>query len=157
MKKLRLYFATSVYNFAIDDSVPAERMFTLKLLEEIKGGKYEVFISEVVTLEINRAPEEIAAKLRDVLNQVTPEDIAVNQDVQELAKEYIQKGVIPKKYENDALHIAVATVHNLDVIISWNFEHIVKMKTKRQVNAINTLSGYKEVDIYTPREVVENV
>ena len=77
--------------------------------------------------------------------------------MQELAKEYIAQGIIPKRYENDALHIAVAAVHDLDVIISWNFEHIVKMKTKRQVNAINTLLGYKGIDIYTPREVVENV
>jgi len=157
MKKLRVYLDTSVYNFAIDDSVPEERMFTLKLIEEIKGGRYEVFISEVAILEINRAPEQRAVRLKDMIEQVNPENIELNQEAQELAKEYIEQGIIPKRYENDALHIAVATVHDLDVIISWNFEHIVKMKTKRQVNAINTLLGYKGIDIYTPREVVENV
>ena len=59
--------------------------------------------------------------------------------------------------EDDALHIAVASVNNLDVIVNWNFTHIVKLKTRREVAVINTLMGYKPIEICSPQEVVENV
>lgn len=58
--------------------------------------------------------------------------------------------------KDDALHIACASVNDLDAIISWNFEHIVKLKTKREVVGINVLLGYKEIGIYSPWEVVKN-
>jgi len=61
------------------------------------------------------------------------------------------------KYEDDALHIAIASVNNLDVIVSWNYKHIVKLKTKREVTGINALLGYKEIEIYSPLEVIEDV
>ena len=76
---------------------------------------------------------------------------------QELSRKYIAQGIIPEKYEDDAFHIAIASVNDIDVILSWNFEHIVKLKTKRETVAINLLMGYKEIDIYSPLEVVENV
>jgi len=73
-----------------------------------------------------------------------------------LAREYIEKGIIPAKYEDDAFHIAVASVNDLDAIVSWNFTHIVKLKTKREVSGINALMGYKPIEICSPQEVVEN-
>jgi len=73
-----------------------------------------------------------------------------NSEIKALAEEYIVKGVIPVKYFEDALHIAVATVNSLDILISWNFEHIVKLKTKREVNVINVLLGYGEIEIIEP-------
>ena len=78
-------------------------------------------------------------------------------EAQELGEKYIKSGIIPVKYREDASHIAIATVNNFDAILSWNFQHIVKMKTKREVVAINLMAGYKPIDIYTPREVVEDV
>jgi hypothetical protein len=72
----------------------------------------------------------------------------------ELASEYIKKGIIPLRYEDDAFHIAVVSVNNVDAIISWNFKHIVKLKTKKEVLGVNTLMGYKEIEIYSPLEVI---
>lgn len=157
MKKLKLYFDTSIFNFAIADDVPNEKRVTLRLLDEVKRGKHEVFISEVVIREINRAPHEKAIRLRDLVNELNPEELSVDKNSQALAKRYIEQGVIPAKYEDDALHIAVASVSDLDVIVSWNFAHIVKVKTKREVTGINALMGYKEIEIYSPLEVVESV
>ena len=74
----------------------------------------------------------------------------------ELAYEYIKRGIIPSEYEDDPFHMAVASVNDLDAIISWNFKHIVKLKTKKEVSGINLLMGYKEIEIYSPREVIEN-
>lgn len=157
MKIPKIYFDTSVFNFAVAEDVPEEREITLKLLDEAQSGKYEIFISEVVIREINRAPQEKAVKLRDCVKKINPEELILDDNAQALAREYIEKGVIPPKYEDDAFHIAVASVNNLDAIVSWNFAHIVKFKTKREVSGINTLMGYKPIEICSPQEVIENV
>jgi hypothetical protein len=64
--------------------------------------------------------------------------------------------MIPAREFDDAAHIAVASVHNLDVIVSWNFEHMVKFKTRREVQGINALMGYKAIEICSPLEMVES-
>ncbi|MGA1794654.1 MAG: type II toxin-antitoxin system VapC family toxin [bacterium] len=157
MKKLKLYLDTSIFNFALADDVPYEKGITLRLFDEIISGKYEAFISELVILEINRAPQEIRIKLSDLIKRIVPEELAIDEDSQNLAKRYINQGIIPTRYENDALHIAVASVNDLDVLVSWNFKHIVKVKTKKEVTGVNALMGYKEIEIYSPLEVVEYV
>lgn len=157
MKKLKLYLDCSIYNFAIANDVPEEREITLKLFEEIRSEKYEVFISDVVFREINKAPETVAVLLKDLITGLNPQDLPMNDEVQSLANEYIERGIIPVKYLDDALHIAAASVYNVDVILSWNFQHIVKLKTKREVTGVNIGLGYKEIEIYSPREVVEDV
>lgn len=83
--------------------------------------------------------------------------LELDQAARSLARHYLSAGVIPQKYRDDAYHIAIATVNNQDAILSWNFQHIVKMKTKREVVAINMLEGYRAIDIYTPMEVVDDV
>ncbi|MBI4870567.1 MAG: PIN domain nuclease, partial [Candidatus Riflebacteria bacterium] len=70
-----------------------------------------------------------------------------------LAEFYVLQGPIPRKYVDDATHVAIAVVNRLDAIVSWNCEHLVKLKTKREVNALNKLNGYAEIDIVTPEEV----
>ena len=157
MRIPKIYFDTSVFNFALAEDVPREREITLRLIDEVKSGKYEVFISEVVLREINRAPQEKAVKLRDCVKKINPEELILDESTLVLAREYIEKGVIPLKYEDDALHIAVASVNNLDAIVSWNFTHIVKLKTKREVSGINALNGYKAIEICSPQEVIDNV
>ena len=69
---------------------------------------------------------------------------------------YVSEGVIPQKYRTDGLHIAVATVYGLDLLISMNFQHIVKHKTEKMTGAINTLNGYHAIEIVSPMEVIEN-
>ncbi|MDR4509307.1 MAG: PIN domain-containing protein [Candidatus Brocadiaceae bacterium] len=156
IKKLKLYFDTSVFNFAFADDTPERKDLTIKLLEEVKVNKYDVYISTVVLREIHEAPREKAKKLMNLINEVQPFELLFDRDSYELAYEYIKRGIIPSKYEDDAFHIAVASVNDLDAIISWNFKHIVKLKTKKEVFGTNLLMGYKEIEIYSPMEVVEN-
>jgi hypothetical protein len=73
-----------------------------------------------------------------------------------LADNYVVQGIIPLKYRTDGVHIAVAAVNDLDIIISMNFQHIVKRKTKIGTGNINTLNGYRAVEICTPMEVNEH-
>jgi predicted nucleic acid-binding protein len=157
MKKLKIYLDTSIISFAIDGRNPREKRLTLRLIDEIKAGKYEAFISAVTIAEIKRADNDICKKLLEVVSVINPEELAVDEEAQALANRYITEGIIPVKYADDALHIAVASVNDLDLIISWNFEHIVKFKTKREVTGINSLTGYKNnIEIYSPLEVVQD-
>ena len=156
-RKTKLYLDTSIINFAVDDRTPAEKLLTQNLIKEIKAGKYEVFISEVVLLEINKSEEEKRKELFNVLKEVNPEELDISREVRALAEKYVVEEIIPAKHMDDALHIAAASVNDVDIVVSWNFEHIVKHKTRVAVAAINILKGYKALDICTPQEVIENV
>ena len=155
-KKLKLYFDTSVFNFAFADDTPDRKTITLKLIDDVKTNKYDVYISEVVLREIREAQREKARKLMNLINEIQPFELKFDSECYELAYEYVKRGIIPNKYEDDAFHIAVASVNDLDAIISWNFKHIVKLKTKKEVSGTNLLMGYKEIEIYSPMEVIEN-
>jgi len=67
---------------------------------------------------------------------------------------YLQEGVVPAKFRDDARHIAVAVVNELDAVISWNYRHMVNIVTKRRVNAVNLKTGYKQIEILSPEEVL---
>lgn len=155
-KKLKLYFDTSVFNFAFANDTLDKKVVTLKLFEEVKNNKYDVYISTVVLREIHEAQREKGEKLINLIKDVQPFELEFDTECYELAYEYIKRGIIPDKYEDDAFHIAVASVNNLDAVISWNFKHIVKLKTKKEVSGTNLLMGYKEIEIYSPMEVIEN-
>lgn len=75
---------------------------------------------------------------------------AKDAKVKTLAELYVSAEIIPAKYIEDAIHIAVTTINSLDILVSWNFEHIVKLKTRREVNAINILFGYDQIEIIEP-------
>ncbi len=79
--------------------------------------------------------------------------LKINKGVRDLANAYIGKGVFPEKYLNDALHVAVASFYEISYVISWNFEHLVKVKTRKSVNLVNILEGYKEIEIISPQEL----
>ena len=86
-------------------------------------------------------------------------DIAVltsNEEAARLAGLYVAGGIIPAKYQTDALYIAIASVNELDMIISMNFQHIVKRKTKLQTANTNALNGYRAIEILSPMEVIED-
>ena len=155
MRKLRVYLETTLFNFFFDTERDAHAA-TVKLFEEIAAGKYEPFTSEAVLVELRKAPEEKRMKM---LNLISERDIPVfesDAEAERLADIYVRDGVIPQKYRTDGLHIALATVNDLDMIISMNFEHIVKRKTEKMTAAINILNGYRAVEILSPMEVVDD-
>ena len=94
-----------------------------------------------------------------MLNLILKYDIPVLEPTNEavmLADTYVSEGIIPQKYHTDGLHIAIATVNHLDMVISMNFQHIVKRKTKMLTGNINALNGYRSVEILNPMEVIED-
>jgi hypothetical protein len=81
-------------------------------------------------------------------------DIIVDDETIKLAEIYITEGALTSKSYNDALHIALATLNNADVLASWNFKHIVNLDRIRLYNSINLRFGYRLIEIRTPREIL---
>jgi len=159
MKKLKIYLDTSIINFALADDVSREAVdVTRKLCEGIKQGKYDGFISEVVIREImNTSSATRRKQLLEYVNQLEFEEpLEVTDEITSLADKYISEKIIPEAHKDDALHVAIATVNSMDILASWNFEHLVKHKTRTGVFGINALLGYKNIDLCTPKEVVED-
>ena len=149
---LRYYVETSVWNFMLHEDRLEHYTATMRFFEAAPSGG-ALYISEVVIDEIEAAAPDRRVALERLIAQHVPKVLDVTGDVQVLADRYLREGLIPLKYRNDALHLAVAVVHELDVIVSWNFEHMVKLKTRQGVNGISRLLGYKEVEIVSPEEV----
>ena len=79
--------------------------------------------------------------------------LAVTAEAEALADEYVGREVFPRAARADAIHVAVATVHGIGILVSWNFRHMVKLRTRQLLAAINPLLGYPVLQIVSPLEV----
>jgi len=150
-KKLRVYLDTSVISAQFDRRIPEMRFFTNRFFKAIE--KFEPYISEVVLAEIGRTKDtKLRNKLRNFASSFNI--LPIDEESRVSADEYIKYGVIPEDYEEDALHIAIASVNSIDYFLSWNFEHLVKVKTRKIVGMVNTIFGYSSIEIITPAELL---
>ena len=155
MKKLKLYLETSVWNFLFADDSPEKVDITKQFFGEIEKGGYEIYISELTLVEVKRTKDERKrGQLLEPIIKYRPIEVPRSEEVNRLAARYISAKIIPEKYEEDAVHVACSVVNNLDVIVSRNMKHIVRLKTKLGVNGINRMEGYKEIEICTPEEMI---
>lgn len=155
LKKIKYYLDSTIFNFVFADDEPVRRDLTKKFFEKIKNDYLEeIYISDTVLDEINETPDDLLrTRLKDLIEEYNPFVLEIDTEIKNLANYYVEQKIIPRRYINDAIHIAVAVVNDLDVIVSWNFEHIVKLKTRVNVNAIDRILGYHEIEICSPEEV----
>ena len=150
MGKLKIYLDTSVFSAYYDERVKIRseqtKIFWQKLVE------YEGYISQIVLDELGAVTDdELRRKLMDLTKDF--QKLNIDSEGEALADHYIKRGIFPEKYRDDALHLAVATVNDVDILISWNIEHLVKRKTRLEANLANSLNGYKSIDIIVPPEL----
>ena len=155
MRVQKIYVETTLFNFYFDTDREAHPD-TVKLFQEIAAGKYDAYTSDYVIEELESAPKVKRDKMIALVEQYGINVLMLNNEAERLADMYVEQGIIPLKYRTDGVHIAVAAVNSLDMIISMNFQHIVKRKTKIGTGNINALNGYRPVEIYTPMEVNDN-
>lgn len=151
MKTLRVYLDTSVIGGCFDKEF---EVASNKLIEEIKSGLKIGVVSEIFFKEIEGAPQKVKELLNEIKEKL--EIIELTEAVTILAKKYLEDEIVTPKYSADAAHIAYATVYNVDVVVSWNFKHIVNLNKIIQFNSVNSNNGYKNLLIYTPQEVISN-
>lgn len=150
MFKLKIYLDTSVYSALFDERDPKRQKMTLEFWNKIDS--YNLYVSNLNLEEIQGiSDKKLKEKLIKYLNK--GKMIQISPETEQLAKIYIKEGIIPEKYEIDALHLAFTTINSIDIIISWNFKHLVKRKTRLEVNLTNLKEGYKTIEILAPPEL----
>ena len=137
MKKLKIYLDTSVISHLKATDAPEKMESTLKFWEELTQEKFDIVISNLVLEEVGNCSEPKLSKLLDYLQKISFVNIDITEEIEVLAQKYIDERIIPSKYNDDALHIAAASANNCEIILSWNFKHMVKYKTIIGVNGIN--------------------
>lgn len=150
MFRSRIYIDTSVIGGCLDGEFEE---YSKQLFEEFSAGKKTVVISDLVLLELEGAPQSV----KKVLNNVSEENIeyvSLNEESIQLANSYLKDGVVAESSISDARHIAIATVERVDILVSWNFKHIVNINRIHLLNSVNLKLGYPILEIRSPREVL---
>jgi len=144
-----VYIDTSVIGGCLDEEF---REHSERLLADFNEGRFRAVLSNITVAEMRQAPEEVRSLLeRDGLKDA--EILYLDQEAIALSEAYIREGVIGEANRVDAQHIAIATVERVDILVSWNFHHIVKWSRIRAFNAVNLKLGYPQLEIRSPREV----
>jgi hypothetical protein len=152
VKKLRIYLDTSVIGGCFD---PEFRVWSESLVEDFRQGRYIAVVSDITAAEVAPAPDFVKALHHELLSLPT-ELIRVDEEAVSLLQGYVERSVLGQRFINDMLHIALATIAEVDVLVSWNFKHIVRLDKIRLFNAVNIEQGYKPLTIYSPREVISH-
>ena len=150
-RKIKVYLDTSIISYLDQQDSPEKMQETLEVWERLKSGRYEIFISDVVIRELRNCKDD--AKRNELfrrLSEINYNLIVVDERTARLAKKFIDNGILKKKNFDDCEHIAAAILSDCDIIISWNFKHIVSVKTIRGIKIITMTENYKDLLIYPP-------
>ena len=155
MRKLRVYLDTSTVSHLFADDVPEKRDDTTHLWRDFIKSKYDIFISPLLIEELENCSEPRRSKMLGKLSEIQFQIISKTEEVNLLAKEYIKGGVLREKSFDDCMHIAFAVVYNCDLIVSWNFKHLVNYKTINKVRIVNAINQYREISIISPTMLLD--
>lgn len=148
--KQRIYIDTSVIGGYFDVEFAKD---TIPFFESLHNEEWQVLLSDQLHKELERAPEHV----RELLKTFSPaytEYIKMTAEANRLAFQYIEAGVVGKTSLDDCRHIAIATIYRADILVSWNFKHIVNLSRIKGYNGINLQYGYHTIEIRTPKEVM---
>jgi len=150
MKQLRIYVDTSVIGGCFDEEFAED---SKTLLQMVTDGKIRLIVSDILADELELAPQEVQKKFGGLPPQHL-EAVQQSKETERLRDLYLDAEVVGEARKNDAHHVAIATVARADMIVSWNFKHIVHFEKIRGFNAVNIREGYLPIDIRSPKEVV---
>jgi len=145
----RIYIDTSVFGGVFDPEFEsASKIF----ISELLSSRFLLVTSEVVKAEIDLSPQNVKELFGSLA--LRGEVVTVDESALRLMDAYIRSGIVGKRSRNDALHVALATIAQCSIIVSWNFKHIVNYKKIPLYNAVNLVNGYSTIQIHSPYEVV---
>ena len=149
MKTPRVYIDTSVLGGYFEHEFA---VWSAGLMEDFRAGRFVPVLSDLLAAELEDAPARVRGLHAELLT-LGAESVLTAHEVLEHRDAYESHRVLGPRYRNDMLHIALATVAAVDVLVSWNFKHIVRLDKIRMFNAVNLEQGYNALTIHTPREV----
>ena len=151
MKKESLYLDTSVPSAYYDDRAKERMEATIKFWKEVLSS-YKTYVSEITVKELDDTKDEnLRRKFRKLIKGFKV--LKTKKVIRDLAEAYVEKEIFSEKYIDDVHHVAMASYYEISYLASWNYEHVVKMKTRRLVNSVNILEGFKEIGIVSPLEL----
>jgi hypothetical protein len=151
VKPTRVYADTSVFGGTFDTGFSAA---SAGFFDSVHEGRFSLVVSTLVQDEIEGAPENVRALWREML--VLAELVRPSAEALALQDAYLAAGILSPRWKEDALHVAMATVHGCPIILSWNFRHIVNFRKIPLFNGVNVSKGYTAVTICSPLEMIED-
>ncbi len=148
--KQRIYIDTSVAGGYFDEEF---KEATIALFQRLENGEIIFVISDLLDLELINAPQ----KVRELLYNYSSDKfvrVELTEEAIKLADAYILEKVVGKTSLEDRRHIALATIHKVDVLASWNFKHIVNLDRIKGYNSVNLRLGYQMIEIRSPKDLV---
>lgn len=118
--------------------------------ERFKSGDFDVYLSQVTIEEANECSDEKRQKLGNYLNEIKYTVLNLSETAISIGQQIIELGILKEKSRDDANHIGIAVANGMDFVISWNFKHMINIKTVNGVRAITNLGNYKPIDLVTP-------
>ncbi len=150
MSVIRVYADTSVFGGAFDEEFQtASRTF----FDQVRSGRFKLITSALVQEEVEPAPSQVRELFNELLDIV--DVVEISEPALNLKDMYVETGIVTPQWNDDALHVAIATVASCSLIVSWNFKHIVHFEKIPLYNAVNTLKGYGNIGIFSPLEVIQ--
>ncbi|HRW98423.1 MAG TPA: hypothetical protein P5280_02985 [Cyclobacteriaceae bacterium] len=150
MKQQLIYIDTSVVGGVFDEEFAH---YSKLLFDNVIAGEYKILISDILEQELEQAPDRVVAFFADI-----PEDVIIRVELTEaadlLAAEYLAADVVGATSRTDCQHIAIATIAGADILVSWNFKHIVNVLRIRGYNSVNLINGFRQLEIRDPRALV---
>lgn len=146
------YFDTSVFGGLFDTEFEEE---TTLLFERVSLGQIKCVDSNLTESELTNAPERVRDFFEDLKDELK-EKVLVTPEALKLAQTYVDEKVVGETSLDDCVHIATATLNKVDMLVSWNFRHIVNVYRIRGYNSINLRLGHGTLEIHSPKEIVNN-
>ena len=150
---LRIYLETTVFNRFLEEG-REYNVETIRLFEKIMQNEVDAYSSAYVIEELDKAPEPKRTEMLNLIRKYNVTILEIDQKALELSETYVEMGIIPLKFKIDGIHIAMAAINDMDCIVSLNFSHINKLKTKLATEIIHRMKGYNNPFICTPMEVI---
>jgi len=151
MRKLKLYIDTSIIGGYFDDEFEIE---TKQLFNKVLQNEYDIVLSDITARELLGAPDNVKKLLQDL--KIEYELLNTTNEVNILAEAYLNENVVGETSKDDCLHIAIATINKIDILVSWNFKHIVNIKRIRGYNSVNLKNGYATLEIRSPKDLIDH-
>jgi predicted nucleic acid-binding protein len=150
----KVYLETTVFNFYFSTQSTQKRQDTRQFFDLIEKGILEPYSSDIVIDELRKDKTKFQ-EMASLIDQYEVEILPPTKEAEQLSEIYVAKEIIPAKYQTDALHIGIAAANNFDFVVSYNYGHIIKLKTINMTGLVNLQERYRFIGLITPTEVVE--
>jgi len=152
---MKLYIETTVPNMLFAEDAPEKRRVTEVFFEWMRVCRDELYVSALVENELAFAPEAKREQMVRALRALPLQILRVTTGAEALANGYLAAGIWTPRSKDDAVHVATAVCHELDVVVSWNMRDLANVRRVARINEFNARRGLGLIRIATPEEVME--